>query len=313
MNPSPMYETLSKEQLYFSCIMGELFFSTFLDEFIDYLGEDNIEKLLSLYREQLCAKGVTSRPDLIKIIRMDFVKMIYALLEARNKTGFQVINDIFMERKDDILGLLDESEGERLYHIGFEVNQPMDLVLYSFHYWIKKFNQTFGHGRDILDVLKFLRFPASQAFQKRVNAYVEIMRIWIRIDEREVMLELFDIHHPLSILETRCKTGEETGEQGAIDSHVDYHFEIAGLFAEDAIWHYAVYMKDPRRVAGLHDVFIKMAGSDNRFHLPFASLVRNPHDGSLYTKMINRQKHMEIEFVTELDSPMSYLCHGANG
>ncbi|MDO9263749.1 MAG: hypothetical protein Q7U02_07275 [Desulfosalsimonadaceae bacterium] len=238
----------------------------------------------------------------MKIIRFDFEKIIYALLEVKNKTASQVINAFFGQVKNELLDQFTKTEETLLYHFGFEINQPMDLVLSSFHYWIKKFNQAFGD--NTIDIVKYLRFPASEAFQKRVNAYVEIMRIWIKLDQREVMLELFDIHHPLSIPILKEKNGDKRNsanlsDPGNSDSE-DYYLETARLFVKDSIWHYAVYVNEPDQVLKLHNFFKELSNKNSEFMLPFQQLVNNIHDGSLYTKIINKIKCMEIEFVTEL-------------
>ena len=284
MNPS-----FSTELLYFSGILSDLIFSkSLLDDCIDYLGDDSIEKLLSLYKEPLKVKNIHTKKNLIKIMRIDFEKIVYALLETINKSGFQVLNDFFdddMETAD----ILTKSEGKQIYHIGFEVNEPISLFLYGLNYWFKKFNQTFGEN---MKVIKFIRFPASQAFQDRVKANVEIMRIWIQVRNHEIMLELFDIHHIIKHdMEVRA-------------SHADPD-EKASLFTQDSIWHYALYVDHAAKVRKLHDDFIELTQKKHSYKLPFATIVNNKHDGSFYTKIINQKKSMELEFVTEINSSMT--------
>ncbi|MBF0119798.1 MAG: hypothetical protein HQK79_13265 [Desulfobacterales bacterium] len=277
---------LSREQLYFSYIMGELVFSTSLNDFLDYFGEDNIKELLAIYNEPLAKKNIKTNEELLKVIRIDFEKMIYALLEIKNKKAFQVISDIFNEDKNKIIEIITGLEGKGIYHLGFEVNQPMDLILYSFNYWINKFNLYFNSAGNEIKIVKLFRFPASQAFQKRVNAYVEIMRIWIEIDKHEEMLELFDIYHPVAI----TMNGKKSMDRPNINR----------LLAGDNIWHYAIYVDNPDKVKKLHSYFKILSVQNTIYGLPFQEIVNNTHDGSLYTKIINKEKKMELEFVTEL-------------
>lgn len=297
--------SISIEQLYFSHIMGELIFSTAPAEFVDYLGGENIDKRFSLHREALSRKNIFSKQDLIEIIRIDFEKMIFSLLEMRNKTCLQLIHDFFEKDEPVLLDMIPELENKPIYHLGFEVNQPIDLIIYSFDYWIKKFNDHFSKGADRLRIIKLFRFPASLEFQKRVNAYVEIMRIWIELDQKEQMLELFDIYHPVAAIPaspTRSPCSQKTAiHQIRDEGPLDYNTAIARLLSGDTIWHYAIYLDHPLKVEKLHACFRQLAARNDEYQLPFPALVNNSHDGSLYTKIINKKKKMELEFVTELD------------
>jgi hypothetical protein len=297
--------SISIEQLYFSHIMGELIFSTAPAEFMDYLGCENIDKLFSLHRDSLSRKNIFSKEELMQIIRIDFEKMIFSLLEMRNKSSRQLISDFFGKDVPALLAMLPELEKQPIYHLGFEVNQPMDLILYSFDYWIRKFNHHFSDGKERFRIVKLLRFPASIEFQKRVNAYVEIMRIWIELDHKEKMLELFDIYHPVSPLTASGKR-EIIVQTLPNESRTDYNEAIARLLSGDTIWHYAIYLDHPLKVEKLHASFRQLAEDRAEYELPFLSLVNNKHDGSLYTKIINRKKRMELEFVTELDLKASF-------
>ncbi|MBF0100921.1 MAG: hypothetical protein HQK77_08445 [Desulfobacterales bacterium] len=294
--------SLSKEQLYLSYIMGDLIFSTWLNEFMDYFGDDNIEGLLSQYKNTLTKKHIRTHQELMKVIRIDFEKMIFALMEVKNKKGLHIISDFFGKDKNNVLAILPELSEKNLYHLGFEVNQPMDLILYSFKYWIDKFNHQFKDSINEIKISRQLRFPASQAFQNRVNAYVEILRIWLELDHRELMLELFDIHHPLAISMMNDGYDSESDGHPHVTCIKDYPTAISRLLAGDSIWHYAIYVNHPNEVEKLHTYFKALVTQDMTYELPFVSLVNNKHDGSLYTKIINKKKRIELEFVTEIDS-----------
>lgn len=292
--------SISIEQLYFSHIMGELIFSTAPAEFMDYLGWENIDKLFMLHKDSLFRKNIVSAEMLMQVIRIDFEKMIFSLLEMRAKSCNQLICDFFGKDAPALIELFPELQRQSIYHLGFEVNQPMDLILYSFNYWIDKFNRHFSDDKERFRIVNLFRFPASLEFQKRVGAYVEIMRIWIELDHKVHMLELFDIYHPVSSLSTWGKR-ETVVQTLPEERRTEYNEAIFRLLAGDTIWHYAIYMDRPEKVERLHVFFRKLSQVQFDYDLPFLSLVNNKHDGSLYTKIINRKKSMELEFVTELE------------
>src|SRR5207249_2675393 len=141
---------------------------------------------------------------------------------------------------------------QHIYHVGFEIHEPLDLVLYGINHWIEHSKRAVGAN---MKVRNFLRFPASPAFQQRVGAYAEIMRIWLQLDERVLMLELFDISRAAdSVLASAPKLthrsfkglfrddGPGSGHQQRLDR----------LFASDEIWHYAFHVKRPADVMELH-------------------------------------------------------------
>ena len=232
-----------------------------------------IENLLNLHKKTLDVKNIKTKQDLIKIIRLDFEKIIYALSELENKETPQLLKEFFSEHKEVVPDILAQLERSHLYHIGFEVNEPLELVLFGFKNSIKKFSQ----GLDgELKILRVLLFPASQAFQKRVNAYADIMRIWMQIRNHELMLELFDIHHPVDRVIPKNK----------------YQVDV-----KDNIWHYAVYVDSAEKVRQLHNYFKNLVETHTIYHLPFKSIIDNKNDGSFLTKIINKQTKIEIEFV----------------
>jgi len=263
-----------------------------------------IEKLLTLHNKPLGVKNIWTKQELIKIIRIDFEKILYALFELKSKSIPQLLNDFFSENKKIVPNILAKLEGKSLSHIGFEINEPLDIVLYGFNHVLNKFNQTFGTQ---LKIIKVFRFPASLAFQNRVNAFVEVLRIWIQLNNREVMLELFDIHHQIDtfLLESKSKIKK----RGIINNnpHANENFlinhsnAIAPIVTRDEIWHYAIYVDTSNEVTQLHNHFKRLVEENDIYKLPFESIVNNNNDGSFYTKVINQKKRMEIEFVTQLN------------
>lgn len=238
-----------------------------------------LENLLSLHEETLAVKNIKTRQELIKIMRLDYEKIVYSLSELIEKETPLLIKNFFSENEELVPEILVQLNGRNLYHIGFEINEPLDLVLYGFKHRIKNLSQRLGAE---IKILRILFFPASQAFQNRVKAYADIMRIWLQVDNRELMLELFDIHHPVHQVLTE-------------------HRHCIDL--KDSIWHYAFYVDSADKVRILHNNFKRLAEKSNAYHMPFESIIINRHDGSFLTKIINIKKNIEVEFVNSPFKP----------
>lgn len=256
-----------------------------------------IDNLLHQYQKPLRVKNILNKRDLLKIIRVDYEKIVYALLELRNKPAFYVISDFFHKNNTHVSKVMSKLKGDYLSHIGFEVLEPLNLSEYGFEHGFNRFNKELGTDMYVTQVQ---RFPASQAFQDRVEAFTEIMRIWIQLDNREVMLELFDIHKPVNEYFLTHNTG--TNHAIGDDNHIFPHAHSI-YFAKDEIWHYALDVNAADDVRVLHDYFKYLAGQNDNYLLPFTDIVNNKNDGSFYTKIINKQRRIEIEFVTHVDIP----------
>jgi len=257
-----------------------------------------IDNLLHQHQKPLRVKNILDKQNLLKIIRVDYEKIVYALLELRNKPAFYVISDFFQKNDKHVVSkVMDKLKDEHLSHIGFEILEPLNLSEYGFEHGFNRFNEELGTEMRVTQVQ---RFPASQAFQDRVDAFTEIMRIWIQLDHREVMLELFDIHKPVNeyFLTHHTATGHTIDGENHIFPHAHTMY-----FAKDDIWHYALDTETADDVLALHDYFKYLASHDDNYKLPFKDIVNNKNDGSFYTKIINKQRRIEIEFVTHVDIP----------
>lgn len=258
-------------------------------------------QLLSAHDGALRVKEITDSQALRAIICIDFERILHALVEVKEYTAQEVLTDFFAEQTAMLPTAKENVAVPELYHVGFEIYEPMDMVLQGFHYWIGRLNQLLGMRVKVKD---FLRFPASQAFQDRVNAYVEIMRIWVQVDGQELMLELFDIHHPLKNslppfnvpLYQYHVQPESLLHHGKVSAH--HRQAMQHLYQNDSIWHYAVYVESRKQVLQLHETFKTLVRHSPNYRLPFADIVQNQYDGSFYTKLINAQRKLEIEFVT---------------
>ena len=259
------------------------------------------EQMLHTWREPLAVKNIHTQHDLLEIIKVDFEKIIHALLEAYSRPVQQIAADFFAGQPDILEEMLPIVEGKYPYHLGFEVHEPLDLVVLGFEAWFAKARQSLGIN---IQVSKMLRFPASQAFQSRVGAYTEIMRIWIQMNQRKIMLELFDIHHPLrfSLPATHRVTNHRVLnglnlQRGFLPGH---HHTMRQLFHDDPIWHYAIYVDSPEQVRALHKRFQELAAQHSQYRQACQNPIENLHDGSFHTKITYQTSRLELEFVTQL-------------
>lgn len=261
----------------------------------------NYEEILETHRTLLGHKNVRTKQRLIQIIKLDLDKLTHALLEVKENQARLVLHRFFARHLSLLLDITARLESNYIYHLGFEVHEPLDLVLYGINHWITKTQRTI---RCDLQVNEFLRFPASAAFQKRVGAYTEIMRIWIQVDGRALMLELFDIHRPVDAFLADGAPKLTHRNFDCLLTHDNLaarnYQRFAHLFNPDEIWHYAFSFQNAADVRQLHRDLQALAARDATYVLPYQAPVENRGDGSLHTKIINVQNKLELEFVTQL-------------
>lgn len=270
----------------------------------DCIGSANslCEELFRSHRELLRNKNINSKRQLIQAIKLDLDKLTHALFEVRETSASSVLSEFFQGTTLSTGPIAERLAAEHLYHVGFEIHEPLDLVLYGINHWIENSKKTLGVQ---MRVGNYLRFPASAAFQCRVGAYTEIMRIWLEVNDRELMLELFDIQRPSCDSMAGAPKLAHRSFQGLFqqDSRVNGHDKrVVDLFASDEIWHYALYVRDAQDVVYLHSHWQELASRHSCFHVPYAAPVHNPHDRSFHTKVIRGAKlggsRKELEFVT---------------
>lgn len=256
------------------------------------------EALLHAHRDSLARKNVWTKQRLLEIIKLDLDKLTHALLEVKARQASVVLHTFFAGQNPLLPPMTGCLQEDAIDHLGFEIHEPLDLVLQGMDHWIAK---TRCALRCELQIRKVVRFPASAAFQQRVGATTEIMRIWIQVEGRTLMLELFDIQRPVDgfladgaprlthrnfdCLVTRREIAAEDTRRAA------------RLFSRDAIWHYAFLVRSTDDVMQLHTDLQALAARDITYLLPYATPVQNRGDGSFHTKIINRQLAQELEFV----------------
>jgi len=257
------------------------------------------EGLLQSHSELLRRKNVHSKWQLLQIIKMDLDKLTHALLEVRARDAWSVLSNFFPDHHMMLPSIIDRLKEESIDHLGFEIHEPLDLVLHGLNHWMEKTRSTFYCS---LEIQKTLRFPASQAFQKRVGGYTEIMRLWVQLNQRTLLLELFDIHRPVdSFLSSELPKQLVHRDFNCLvtqtDAFVQENQKVEPLFEGDSIWHYAFQVKTPQDVIALHSDLEKLVDEDPIYILPYDAPVQNLGDGSFHTKIINQSSDLEIEFV----------------
>ena len=271
----------------------------------DYVKELNriSSDMVRLHGDLLDRKNIHGRRQLIQAIKLDLDKLTHALVEVRDNRGINVLENFFDGSAMDMAAIRARLVDTFIYHVGFRIHEPMSLVLEGINHWIELSNREFDTG---MRVREFIRFPASPAMQQRVGAYVEIMRIWLEVGERSLMLELFDIHSPADTVLASAPPLTHRNFNGLVrqgDPAAGGHPErIARLFSEDEIWHYSLYVKREEDVVELQTELLALAERDSAYFLPYAEPVYNRHDGSFHTKIVRRAGRdlgrQELEFVT---------------
>jgi len=267
-----------------------------MDNFYRY---SKFEELKKKYGTNLRKKKINTAQDLDLIIRQDLEKIVYSLYELKRTSTFDILHNFFNEKNvKPISKIISRNIRTQLHHIGFEINEPMDLVVDVFEQRMQKINM---RQNTKIKIIKMKRFPASTAFQKRVNAFTEIMKLWIQIYDYTLLIELFDIHHPIDFLQDNdFNTSHQMIEYLVNPSNNTVHHKNLlpdhSLFKRDPIWHYAIYIDSKKRVKQLHNYFTQLEQDTNDYKLVFSSIITNKKDAFL-TKIINVSKGVEIEFI----------------
>jgi hypothetical protein len=271
---------------------------------LDYVRHLNqlCEDLLVSHRELLGHKNIRRKQQLIRAIRLDLDKLTHALVETKENEARSVLRTFFGE-SGLVSGICDRLADQNIYHVGFEIHEPIALVLFGIRHWIE-------HSRRALDVhmavREYLHFPASQAFQTRVGANAEIMRIWLEVNDRVLMLELFDIQRPADSILAAAPEMTHRNFHPLFNSHeseAGHPHRLARLFASDEIWHYAFHVKSPADVEEIHRELEEIAAREAGFAMAYRAPVHNRYDGSFHTKVIRAGNasaaRLELEFVTD--------------
>ena len=282
-------------------------------EVFNYIAQVNklSEELLHSHSDLLERKNIRRKHDLIQAIKLDLDKLGHALTEVKDNDAESVLQRFFNGLPVDLPDICARLTSPLIYHVGFEIHEPLSLVLYGINHWIEHSKRVLGVHMRVKD---YLRFPASQAFQDRVSAYVEIMRIWLEVNERVLMLELFDIYRPADSALAAAPKFTHRNFNGLFQGEdMDRHGErLTRVFAVDEIWHYAFYVRRPSDVLDLHAKCQSLAANNRGYFLPYTAPVHNRYDGSFHTKIVRTTgARLEVEFVTQYSDQKAALAGGS--
>lgn len=255
-----------------------------------------VDSLMTLYQAQLTAKSILSSNDLIQTIAIDFEKIMHALLEVHHKPSARVLDDLFGTDQQITAYAKSLLKSPKMFHVGLEVYEPLDVVLYGFDQWIKRSRGILGMD---IHMSRHLRFVASMAFQQRVGAFAEIVRLWLTVDDEQLMLELFDIHRPVQIRPSGTNTRNLNLLLNNKGIYPNHDLAMKKLFEQDQIWHYALELQSAEMVDALHHEVLALANQNSIYRVVYPQPVHNIQDLSYHTKIINTAIQTEVEFVAD--------------
>lgn len=255
--------------------------------------DSRVALLLTAYSSLLNTKQIDNEQALSEVLDCDFEKVFHALVEIQSVDVDQVLENFFSDCSISVPPILANNGNYKLSHVGFEICEPLDIVMENLPLWLEKLSSIFEKP---VTLKKELRFSASAAFQKRVNAAVEILCLWLQIDEQLLMLELFDIAHPITHLLPDQQTLLNPSDSDKHESH--QALAMRYLFQNDSIWHYSISVGNKEVVQQLHEEFTMLTIQQPHYKLAYPAPIQNHYDGSFHTKLINVTQHLELEFVT---------------
>lgn len=181
--------------------------------------------------------------------------------------------------------VLATADGVDVSHIGFSIAEPLDIYLEGVPIWADRLGA---------NVVGTKRIPASEHFQSRVGAFVEMAQVWLGYRGRELELEVFDIHCPPDIGSVALSSRRAVmSEMSALDSDM-----LRSRLAGDDIWHYGVTLASAGLVRDLHERLVELASRSDRYSLRNKTVVTNLDHGSVHTKIFNHDLALEIEFLS---------------
>lgn len=272
---------------------------------LDYVRRLNrlSDDLLHSHAELLGRKNIWRKRQLIRAIRLDLDKLTHALVETKHTEARELLERFLGGRftGGELDRICSRLRSRNICHVGFEIHEPIALVLYGIRHWVEQSTRSLNVH---MAVREYLHFPASRAFQLRVGAPAEIMRIWLEVDDRVLMLELFDIQRPAdSVMESAPPPTHRNFHPLFVQSESGHSERLGRLFADDPIWHYAVQANSPADVVELHAELAAAAERSPGIRMAYLAPVHNKHDASFHTKVIREATEsaprLELEFVTD--------------
>ena len=220
-----------------------------------------------------------------RAIGSDLITSIMAARELTTIGQRALMEEFFAGEPIVVEAVLDATDGVDVAHIGFRIAEPLDIYLEGVPIWADRL------GADVVGIK---RIPASDHFQGRVGAFVEMAQVWLAYRGREIELEVFDIHRPSDIT---FDAFSARGSDLSLVSAQDRDMLLLRL-ARDDIWHYGVTLASAGLVRDLHERLLALANRSDRYSLRNTTVVTNLDHGSVHTKVSNHDLALEIEFLS---------------
>lgn len=267
-----------------------------------------LETLYEKNKNECNQKGIDNPPALGEVILKDKERIAYEIFNIIN-TSVSSLLVSFFQNDQRMVGQINDliKNTDKLDHIGLTVMEPMDIVEQGFKYWISFFNQ---HCMRSINEDYSLRFTASEKFQQRVGADIEIMRIALsdRADDQSLLLELFDIRKKNTDPSFGCDVETKSGFTSPKKSNQPRQYFSAAqkniAKFKDNIRHYAITALDVNSVKDINQILTNFCNQDDKYQLTSESVISNPKDGSHHIKIVKKNDDSsknEIEFVAYED------------
>ena len=214
--------------------------------------------------------------------------LITSIMAARELTTIgqpALMEEFFAGEPIVVEAVLDAADGVDVAHIGFRIAEPLDIYLEGLPIWADRLGA---------DVVATKRIPASEHFQGRVGAFVEMAQVWLAYRGREIELEVFDIHSPADLASDVISVRRSDVSRVSAQDRDMLRLRLAG----DDIWHYGVTLASAGLVRDLHGRLLALANRSDRYSLRNTTVVTNLDHGSVHTKVSNHDLVLEIEFLS---------------
>ncbi|MGH8475382.1 MAG: hypothetical protein ACRER2_06360, partial [Methylococcales bacterium] len=115
-----------------------------------------ISELWIAHQVALRIKDIHDERALRRILCCDFEKVLHALVDVQSVDTEQLLREVFFPDQPGVAqSVLSGITSRRLNHVGFEIFEPLDMVLQGIDYWIENLNRDLGQRITNKRILRF--------------------------------------------------------------------------------------------------------------------------------------------------------------
>lgn len=226
---------------------------------------------------------------------------MYEITNLLNSNTWKYL-DTFFKSNGNILNELKENIDDiewPLDHVWIEVHEPIGLIEKWFEKLQVKFNERFG---STINITNKIIFSASDAFQNIMWWKVDIMRIYLEVCWSNILLELFDVESPISVITNRSKLRLWKIQRLTWPLNRWFKWLLSAVannveWVRDTVRHDAIMVKNYSSVQRIHDVLQDFSKANTWYLIKYNEPIINKWDNSIHTKIMNLCDHTELEFV----------------